>query len=95
MICYYAAWNLNWRTNAGTTRWAYYVDGKNQVTNGTVLGAMEYDANGNLVSPSRLSIPYSFEYDDVNVSVNDDVMASLATPGASQVLPIPPRIMRI
>jgi RHS repeat-associated protein len=61
---YDAAWNLNWRTNAGTTTWAYYVDVKNQLTNGTMVGPASYDLNGNLTNRSRAAM--SYEYDDEN-----------------------------
>ena len=60
---YDAAWNLNWRTNSGSITSAYYVDGKNEVTNGS-YGPMDYDANGNLTN--RSNAYESYEYDDEN-----------------------------
>jgi RHS repeat-associated protein len=59
---YDAAWNMNWQTNGGTL--AYYVDVKNQLTNGNASGPMDYDANGNPTSQTNLF--RSYEYDDEN-----------------------------
>ena len=61
---YDTAWNLNWLTNGGTTTWAYDVDGKNQLTNGTAVGPLGYDTNGNLISRTNLALTYV--YDDEN-----------------------------
>jgi RHS repeat-associated protein len=61
---YDPAWNLNWLTNGGTTTWAYDVDAKNQLTNGTAVGPLGYDTNGNLISRTNLALTYV--YDDEN-----------------------------
>jgi RHS repeat-associated protein len=65
---YDAAWNLNWRTNNGSTT-AFSVNGLNEVTNVSGESA-KYDANGNLTNyPNWIA----FSYDDENrlVSVVD------------------------
>jgi RHS repeat-associated protein len=67
---YDAAWNLNWRTNNGSTT-AFSVNGLNELTN-VGPDSAKYDANGNLTNyPNWIS----FSYDDENrlTSVADNV----------------------
>ncbi|MBI3850013.1 MAG: RHS repeat-associated core domain-containing protein, partial [Verrucomicrobia bacterium] len=60
---YDAAWNLNYRTN-NTTTYSFKVDGKNQLTNATPVGAQTYDDNGNVTFSA--GIADGFSYDDEN-----------------------------
>jgi RHS repeat-associated protein len=60
---YDTAWNLSRRTNNGATA-TFSVNGLNELTNGSALGPMEYDANGN--PTNRAAAAMSYEYDDEN-----------------------------
>jgi RHS repeat-associated protein len=59
---YDAGWNLNKRTN-NLTVYAFSVDNKNQLTNGT-FGPFTYDDNGNVTF--RASASWGFSYDAEN-----------------------------
>jgi RHS repeat-associated protein len=59
---YDAAWNLNWRTNNGTTS-KFIVDTKNELTNAFNV-PYSFDGNGNLISGTNAH--NSYVYDDEN-----------------------------
>jgi RHS repeat-associated protein len=61
---YDAAWNLNRRTNNGSTK-TFVVNTLNELTNASSpLGEMSYDANGNLTNISGFN--WDYVYDDEN-----------------------------
>ena len=67
---YDAAWNLNYRTN-NTTTYTFNVDGKNQLTNGTLMSNQAYDGNGNLTfGRTSSSSSEGYSYDDENQLAN-------------------------
>src|SRR5438552_7365048 len=65
---YDAAWNLNQRTNNGTTT-TFAVDVKNQLTSGPTAN-YGYDNNGNLISSSSGSYTYAYDPENRLISRN-------------------------
>ncbi len=63
---YDAAWNLNWRTNNGSTL-ALTVDAKNQLSTTATTNRFNYDGNGSLGSiTNAFSNQTLYNYDDEN-----------------------------
>ena len=76
---YDAAWNLSMREVGGGMEEYFYADIKNELTNGTSLGPLSYDANGNLTSQTNLNLTYV--YDDENRLY--EILCFVPDPGGS------------
>ena len=74
---YDGAWNLNWRTNNGSTV-AFWVNGLNELTNLTGY-SLSYDANGNLLTNPATQLSYTYDDENRLVGVVSYVHLSFST----------------